>query len=329
MLKRSTLKHALGQALDGLDLSGYGPKANGKVRDFYEYDQKRITITTDRQSAFDHVLGHVPYKGAVLNLLAAFWFDQTKQIVANHKIEVPHPNVLISHSCQAIPVEMIVRGYLSGVTKTSVWYSYQKGEREIYGLQFPDGLVKNQILPQPVITPTTHGGGKGGHDERLTADQIIASKIVPEPLYREMEAASLALFKFGSELALKRGLILVDTKYEFGLYKGKLMLIDEIHTPDSSRFWKADTYQSRLKSGLEPENFDKEFLRLWYADHGYLGDGPPPPLTESLALDLAERYITVYEQLTGQSFPELKYPLEKEITKAIRSSVPLKSERKS
>jgi phosphoribosylaminoimidazole-succinocarboxamide synthase len=178
--------------------------------------ERRITVTTDRQSAFDRMLGHVPFKGTVLNQLAAWWFDQTKHILPSHVISVPDPNALISHNCDMVPVEMVVRGYLSGVTNTAVWPSYQRGERVIYGLEFPDGMVKNQALSRPVITPTTHGGGPTGHDERLTRDEIIGRGMVERDLYEEMERVALKLFAFGSKVALEKGLILVDTKYEFG-----------------------------------------------------------------------------------------------------------------
>ncbi|KKS83448.1 MAG: Phosphoribosylformylglycinamidine cyclo-ligase [Candidatus Gottesmanbacteria bacterium GW2011_GWA1_43_11] len=263
------------------------------------------------------MLGHIPFKGAVLNLLAAWWFEKTKHLVPNHLISVPHPNVTIAKNCTSIPVEMVVRGYISGVTKTSIWYSYNQGERVIYGIKFPDGLKKNQKLPTPVITPTTHGGGKGGHDERLTKEEIIKRKLVSPKMYAEMERTCLELFKFGSNVCKKQGLILVDTKYEFGLYDGTFMLMDEIHTPDSSRFWKAATYEARFKKGLEPENFDKEFLRLWYVAKGYQGDGPPPPMSEQLVVDLAQRYIDVYETITSQKFYEYSYPIENEIQQAV------------
>lgn len=309
MIQSLTIRKALPHVLKSVDLPDFGTKQQGKVRDFYTVGDTRITITTDRQSAFDVVLGHIPYKGAVLNQLAAFWFNKTKSIVQNHMISVPDPNVLVSHNCEAIPVEMIVRGYMSGVTKTSIWYSYQQGERTIYGLKFPDGLQKNSQLPHPVITPTTHGGGKDGHDERLTREEILDRKIVEPKLYQQMEDATYALFKFGSEWCKRHGLILVDTKYEFGLYDGQLTLIDEIHTPDSSRFWKADTYAARIKKGLEPENFDKEFLRLWYAEQGYRGDGPPPPMSEDLIIALAKRYIAVYEKITDQQFKAFPYTI--------------------
>ncbi len=321
MITQKTIIKALPHVLTAVDLPNLGKKYHGKVRDFYIRDGKRVMITTDRQSAFDVILGNIPFKGAVLNQLSAFWFKQTKKIVPNHMISLPDPNVLISYECEPIPIEMIVRGYISGVTKTSIWYSYQQGERTIYGQEFPDGLTKNQKLPHPVITPTTHGGGKGGHDERLTRAEILERKLVPKKLYDQMEAAALELFAFGSRLAKRRGLILVDTKYEFGLHDGKLMLIDEIHTPDSSRFWKADTYQERIKKGLEPENFDKEFLRLWYAERGYTGDGKPPEMAEELIIALAKRYVTVYQMLTGETFKAFEYPIDERIKLAVQREI--------
>lgn len=288
-------------------------KQQGKVRDIYVGPDDRVLIATDRQSAFDVILGRIPYKGSVLTLLSQFWFEKTRHIIPNHMIAVPDPNVMICKNCEPIPVEMVVRGYMSGVTKTSIWYSYQQGERTIYGVDFPDGLHKNDQLPQPVITPTTHGGGANGHDERLTRAQILSTGMVNEEIYTQMEQAALALFAFGSARCLEQGLILVDTKYEFGICDGKLMIMDEIHTPDSSRFWIAATYEERHKAGQEPENFDKEFLRLWYAEKGYTGDGNPPPMIEDLIVHVAERYMAVYEKLTGKTFPEYSYPIEERI----------------
>jgi phosphoribosylaminoimidazole-succinocarboxamide synthase len=316
-------KNMATKILTTIDLPKLGKKLQGKVRDFYIKDEKRIIVTTDRQSAFDVILGNIPYKGAVLNLLSSFWFDKTRDIVPNHKISVPHPNVLVAYDTKPIPVEMVVRGYISGVTKTSIWYSYQQGERFIYGIKFPEGLKKNQKLPKPVITPTTHGGPStgsgqaGGHDERLTREEIIQRKIVPKKLYEQMEKAALALFTRGSRICKRHGLILVDTKYEFGLFNGKLILIDEIHTPDSSRFWIARTYPTRFKQGLEPENFDKEFLRLWYAKHGYRGDGEPPAMPTTLVKALSKRYISVYQKITGKRFKQYSYPQENAIRKSL------------
>lgn len=317
MIQSKTVLKSLPNVLKTINIPNLGKKYQGKVRDFYLKDDKRILVTTDRQSAFDVILGHIPFKGAVLNMLSKFWFESTKQIVPNHMITVPHPNVMIAKNCLPIPLEMIVRGYISGVTKTSIWFSYEKGERIIYGIKFPDNLKKNQKLPQPVITPTTHELVAGAHDERLTREEIIKRKIVPKKLYEQMEKTALALFQFGSQLCQKKGLILVDTKYEFGLYKGKLTLIDEIHTPDSSRFWKADTYKKRFEKGLEPDNFDKEFLRLWYTNRGYCGDGKPPAMSKQLIIDLSLRYIGVYEKITGKKFKTYHYPIENKVIDAV------------
>lgn len=307
--------------LAGMDIPELGQKHSGKVRDFYIGKERRVLITTDRQSAFDVQLGHVPYKGAVLNLLSEFWFAKTRHIVPNHMISVPDPNVMIVKNSEAIPIEMIVRGYISGVTQTSLWYSYERGERMIYGMRFPDGLRKNQKLPNPVITPTTHGGGPGGHDERLTKQEIIEKSIADKGLYEQMERISLELFAFGSELCERRGVILVDTKYEFGICDGQLTLIDEFHTPDSSRFWIAGTYQERFEQGLEPENFDKEFIRLWYAERGYKGDGPAPPMSEDIISQASRRYIEVYEKITGNTFERFPYLVEDRIKKNIRDAL--------
>jgi phosphoribosylaminoimidazole-succinocarboxamide synthase len=325
MVTKQTILKVGSKVFKTIDLPGYGKKYQGKVRDFYIKDGVRVLVTTDRQSAFDIILGHIPFKGAVLNSLSAFWFEKTRDIVPNHMIRVPDPNVLIAHDTQPIPIEMVVRGYISGVTKTSIWYSYEQGERMIYGIRFPDGLHKNERLKTPVITPTTHGGPStssgqaAGHDERLTRDEIIRKKIVPEKLYKQMERTALALFARGTRISSNRGLILVDTKYEFGLYKGKLMLIDEIHTPDSSRFWVKKTYSQRIAKGLEPENFDKEFLRLWYAQRGFRGDGKPPVMSKDLIVALAKRYIAVYEKITGKTFRAFTYPIEKRIIQALPS----------
>lgn len=320
MISSKKIIDSLPYCLKTIDIPDLGKKHSGKVRDFYIQSDKRIIITTDRQSAFDVILGHIPYKGTVLNQLAAFWFDKTKKIVPNHLIAVPDPNVTIANNCKPIPIEMIVRGYMSGVTKTSIWYSYQNGERNIYGIKFPDGMKKNQKLKTPVITPTTHPEvGSALHDERLTRDDIINKKLIDKKIYLQMEEIALSLFDFGSKLCKKNGLILVDTKYEFGLIDNKLTLMDEIHTPDSSRFWIADTYRERFNKNLEPENFDKEFLRLWYAERGYKGDGKPPKMSDELIVQTSQRYIAVYEKITGQKFKSYKYPIEERVSKNIKS----------
>lgn len=302
--------------LKTVNLKGFGKKYKGKVRDYYIVDDKRIIATTDRISAFDRILGYIPKKGQVLNHLSQFWFEKTSDIIPNHFIASPHPNVTIVKNAQLIPIEVVVRGYISGVTNTSIWGSYEKGERVIYGITFPNGLKKNQKLKTPVITPTTKA--EAGHDERLTKEEIIKKKIVSKKLYEQIEKAALALFERGSQVCAKAGIILVDTKYEFGLLNGKLILIDEIHTPDSSRFWVKKTYMDHFKKGLEPENFDKEFLRIWYKKRGYVGDGKPPAMTKDIIDKVSTRYVTIDEKITGKKFKYDARPIDnKEIKQTL------------
>ena len=301
-----------------LDLDWSVKKHQGKVRDFYKINNKRILITTDRISAFDRVLGYIPYKGQVLNQLSQFWFNKTRDIVNNHLIEVICPNVMVVHEAKPYPVEMVVRGYISGVTSTSLWHSYQKGDRIIYGIKFPEDLKKNQKLLSPVITPTTKAE-KGLHDAKLTEAEILKKKLIPIKVWKKMKEVSLALFKRGQLICNRTGIILVDTKYEFADYKGKLMLIDEIHTPDSSRFWKKDSYKKRMAKSIEPENFDKEFFRIWYAKKGYIGEGIPPKMSNDLMIKTSKRYIKIYEMITGKKFKHEFYPLQKNIKKAIKN----------
>lgn len=310
---------AIPNVLKEINIPELGEKKHGKVRDFYFKGDEMITITTDRQSAFDVILGHIPFKGTVLNQISAFWFEHTKDIVDNHVISVPDPNVLVSKKCKGIPIEMIVRGYISGSTNTSIWYSYNKGERNIYGLDFPDGLKKNQKLPTPVITPTTHAD-YGGHDERLTREKIITSGIINPEIYKQMEEATLALYQRGNEIAEKAGLILVDTKYEFGLVDGKLVLMDELHTPDGSRFWLKDTYEKHFNEGEEPDNFDKEFIRLWYAKRIDPYKDKIPPMPQDLIVSASKRYIEIYERITGQTFKVYEYPIEKRIIENLKKA---------
>lgn len=302
MLTEQHLRAALATTLTTTDLAFLGPKHSGKVRDIYTQADRLVLVTTDRLSAFDRILGAVPYKGQVLNQLAAFWFSQTQDIIGNHLLAVPDPNVTIAKRCQPLPVEVVVRGYITGVTSTALWYRYSQGERTIYGIDFPDGLQKNDPLPAPIITPTTKGSD-GGHDERITSAEVVEMGLVAAPLWAQICEAAVAVFQRGQALAQRAGLILVDTKYEFGVAPdGELLLIDEVHTPDSSRFWIADTYAARHAAGEEPENFDKEFIRLYYAAHGYRGEGDPFPMPESLRIEAAQRYIHTYELLTGQAF---------------------------
>jgi phosphoribosylaminoimidazole-succinocarboxamide synthase len=318
------LPHAFGES--NLPISG---REVGKVREWYPLENgKRLIVTTDRLSAFDRILAKVPYKGQVLNQLSAWWFNQTQVLIPNHLIHLPDPNAAIVTEVEPLLVEVIVRGYISGVTTTALWYRYNLGEREIYGYHFPDGLRKNERLPEPIITPTTKGG-PSGHDERLTCAEVVSKGILDAETWEQVQAAALAIFKRGQELAQNAGLILVDTKYEFGRTPdpkgrdGRILLIDEVHTPDSSRFWKANSYEIRFAAGHEPENFDKEFVRIAYAEgrgdtgRPYLGDGEPPKMPDELWLAASERYITIYEMLTGQEFVPGAYPVNERLTKAI------------
>ena len=316
MPEKKSVISSLSSLLKTVDIPGLGRKSQGKVRDYYTVNGKRILITTDRISAFDRVLGFIPFKGQVLNQLSLFWFGKTADIVENHLIEVIHPNVAIAKEARPYPVEMVVRGYITGVTSTSIWHAYRLGERNIYGLPFGEGLKKNQSLTRPIITPTTKAE-HGQHDERISREIILKRKLVPADVLSRMEKISLKLYKRGCEICKKRGLILIDTKYEFADYKGKLILIDEIHTPDSSRYWKADNYRKCIKKGIEPENFDKEFFRKWYTKQNYRGDGNPPKMSRDLQIKTAFRYIKIYEMITGKKFIPQKYPLEERIKEAV------------
>jgi len=278
---------------------------SGKVRERYLMPGGNLLlITTDRISAFDVILGTVPNKGQVLNLLSAFWFEKTKEIFPNHLLAVPDSNVMIVRQTQPLPVEVVVRGYMTGVTATSIWGSYQRGERTIYGIYFRDGYKKGDKLDEPVITPTTKA--ISGHDQRLTEQEIIQRGIVDAEIWKKVRRAALEIFKFGQELAEARGFLLLDTKIEFGIdERGNPIIIDELLTPDSSRFALAATYKERLANGEEPDHFDKEYLRLAYAAAGYRGEGVPPEIPLKLKEELSRRYVELFEKITGQSF---EYP---------------------
>jgi phosphoribosylaminoimidazole-succinocarboxamide synthase len=275
----------------------------GKVRDIYLLPDRRILITTDRQSAFDHVLGTIPFKGQVLNRIAQYWFEQTADIAPNQVIAVPDANVTVARELKMLPVEIVVRRYLTGSTDTSVWVNYQKGVRDFGSVRLPDGMVKNQPFDAPIITPTTKSEG---HDEPISPPQIVARGLVDRDTWEQVERIALSLFARGTELAARQGLILVDTKYEMGLDEaGRITLADEVHTPDSSRYWIKATYEERHARGQEPESLDKEFLRLWLREQG-ISDDHIPRLDDEIRLQVAERYIDLFERVTGRSFePEL------------------------
>lgn len=320
MVTKEQIQNCLPLAYQGSDLALPG-KRSGKVRDGYSLGNNRLLlVTTDRLSAFDRVLACVPFKGQVLNQLAAWWFEKTKDVIDNHLISIPDPNAALVLESEPFSVEVIVRGYITGVTSTALWYRYSLGERDIYGYRFPEGLQKNAGLPEPIITPTTKGGPTG-HDERLTCAEVVSKGHLDAKTWEQVQTAALAIFKRGQEIARKAGLILVDTKYEFGRTPdGRVVLIDEVHTPDSSRFWKLSTYTERLAEGKEPELFDKEFVRLAFAEKGYRGDGTPPEMPEDLWINTSLLYTTIYEKLTGLTFQPGEYPVEKRLNEALRKA---------
>lgn len=295
-----------------VELLQLGEPIKGKVRDSWIFDkggsQFRILVTTDRQSAFDRVICTVPGKGQVLNLTSAFWFKNTKDIIPNHVVDVLHPNVLVAKQAVAtLPVEVVVRRHMAqSSTSTSVFHNYvDKGRREIYGIEFPEGLQPNQEFPMgTIVTPTTKASA--GHDEELTdrqAKEIVDSKL-GKGIWDQAKEAALAIFEKARLYCLEKGLILADTKYEFGIDEdGKLMLIDEIHTPDSSRFWLAETYEQRLAEGKNPDTFDKEILRRWLAEKGFKGDGPIPRVDSKVIEQMSEAYGVPYKMITGKDLP--------------------------
>lgn len=306
------------EVLKETKLDFLGPKYTGKVRDVYDMGDRLALVTTDRHSSFDRIIAHVPHKGQVLNQISEFWCEKTADIIPNHIIEVPDPNVTIGKKCKTVPVEAVVRGYMTGVTDTSLWTHYQKGKRDFGNFQLPDGMKKNQRLLRPVFTPSTK---QDTHDRTLSPQELVNEGIVSRDTIDRVERAAIALFERGSQIAAERGLILVDTKYEFGLDQNDtLTLIDEIHTPDSSRYWQLDSYQERYDAGQEPEYFDKEFLRLWFKEHSDpYNDATLPEAPSELVEELSRRYIRMYEQITGRAFRAGEEPIEERIEKNLRA----------
>jgi len=278
-----------------------GPKRTGKVRDIYDRGDRLVLITTDRHSSFDRIIAHVPWKGQVLNQVSAWWFERTRDIVPNHVLAIPDPNVTIAKKCALVPIEGVVRGYLTGVTDTAIWTRYSKGQRKFGGTVLPDNMRKNHRLPRPIFDPTTK---ETLHDRTLTREEMVAEGFITDALFDRVKTMALALFSRGQELAERNGLLLVDTKYEFGTNEtGALVLIDEIHTPDSSRYWQADSYQARFAAGEEPHYFHKEFPRLWFKDHSDpYKDATLPEAPHDLVEELSRRYFQMYKQITETKF---------------------------
>jgi phosphoribosylaminoimidazole-succinocarboxamide synthase len=301
VITKDSIERNLDNCLDETSFLPLPNRKKGKVRDTYDLGDRLLLITTDRQSAFDRILAAIPFKGQVLNQVSAFWFEQTADIVPNQVIDIPDPNTTLARKCSVLPIEFVVRGYLTGSTDTSAWTLYAKGARDICGNRLPGGMVKNQKFDKPLLTPTTKSDL---HDEPISPAQILQRGLIDPAVWRRCEEVVFSLFTRGAAIAEQHGLILVDTKYELGLdEKGEVTLIDEIHTPDSSRYWLAQSYESRFNSGREPENIDKEFLRLWFKDHcDPYKDKVLPPAPKDLVVELSSRYIKLYEMITGKEF---------------------------
>ena len=293
----------------------------GKVRDNYDLpDGRRVIVATDRLSAFDRNLCAVPYKGQVLTQTARYWFDVTGDLCSNHVIDYPDPNVLVCRGLSMLPVEMVVRGYLAGTTSTSILTLYQAGQREVYGVRLPEGMKPNQKLPAPILTPTSKAA-HGDHDAPLSPAQILEQGLLTKAQWDELSAIALALYARGCELAAKRGLILADTKYEFGLDTGgRIVLADEIHTPDSSRFWRSATYEDRFVKGERPDSFDKDFVRSWVAARCDPYKDPIPEIPEEIILATSDVYIEAFETITGLPFvkPDASEPVLTRIRRNLR-----------
>ena len=297
---KNRIKAELNNTLTETSLTS-GNKRTGKVRDQYDLGDKIALITTDRQSAFDRILAAIPFKGQVLNQTSAWWFDKTQNIIPNHVINLPDPNVTLAKKCDVIPIEFVVRGYITGSTSTALWTVYNNGNREYCGNVLPEGMVKNQKLDSNMLTPTTKDEH---HDRPIAPDEIVNEGWMTQKDWDFCSQKALELFAFGQKKASENGMILVDTKYEMGHdSSGNIVLIDEIHTPDSSRYWITETYNERMAADEEPQNVDKEFLRLWFVDNcDPYNDETLPEAPEELVVELSSRYIYLYESITGGTF---------------------------
>lgn len=317
MIAESRIKAELNRTLNETRFEGLGQRHQGKVRESYVQGNRRVLITTDRVSAFDCIIGTIPFKGQVLNQLAAFWFEKTRSIVPNHIVAIPDPCVMVVHECEQLPLEFIVRGYITGVTKTSAWYNYERGVRNFCGNMLAEGLRKDQKLDRPILTPTTK---HEKHDRPISREEAIKEGLIDARTFDEAADICFQLFDSGVKHAASRGLILVDTKYELGRLNGKLVVSDEIHTPDSSRYWFSDTYEELFAAAKDQRKIDKEYVREWLVSQGFRGDGQPPALTDEVRIEAAKRYIQAYETVTGLEFKVSDEPAETRIAANLKKA---------
>jgi len=316
MIAKEDIQKQLANIIESVDVAGCGEKIEGKVRDCYVFGDKRALIASDRLSAFDVVLTTIPFKGEILNRIAMHWFKKTEHIVQNHIISHPHPNVMIAREVKIIPVEVVVRGYIAG----SAWRDYVAGNT-ISGVTLPEGMKKSQKFETPLVTPSTKAE-RGTHDEPISEAKILEKGIVEESLWNQVRETALKLFACGTEKAAEQSLILVDTKYEFGtLPDGTLVLADEMHTPDSSRYWLSNSYQQRFDAGEDPEMLDKEYVRRQLIAQGYMGDGTPPDFSEEFRVEISQKYIEVFEQITGEVFTLDDNPGKDAISQAVKEGL--------
>ncbi len=314
-MTNSLIASQLPFALKDTRFDSLGERYQGKVRDVYRRGDQLILVTTDRLSAFDHVLTTIPFKGEVLNQLAVFWFEKTRHIVPNHLRDVPDPNVAVARRCEPFPVEFVIRGYITG----SLWRDYHEGKHTAYGIALPRGLKRDQKFDQPIITPSTKAE-YGRHDEPISEKELLARGLIGRRDWERTAELAMALFVEGQRWARSRGLILVDTKYEFGKDVDEIVLIDEIHTPDSSRYWMADEYDARFQRGDDQKMLDKENIRQWLIrERGFSGSGTPPPIPDAVRIDLAEKYLAAYEQITGKPLPLALGDVRSRIEKNLRA----------
>ncbi len=314
MIPETRIREELNNVLADTDFPGLAGRISGKVRDSYVMGRRRVLVTTDRISAFDRILGTIPFKGQVLNQMAAFWFARTRDTAPNHMLDVPDPNIMVVAECGQLPLEFIVRGYITGVTKTSAWSHYAAGGRDFCGNSLPDGLKRDQKLESPILTPTTK---HEEHDRGISRAEAIAEGLIDGATFDAAADLCLKLYEAGVRHAARQGLILVDTKYEIGTLEGKLVVSDEIHTPDSSRYWFADSYAALFAAGKDQHKLDKEYVREWLAARGFRGDGLAPELTEEVRIEAAKRYIEAYERITGLAFKPVDEPIRDRVRKAL------------